>query len=76
MILIFLLYVLPLMVNILGLYYIIKKENGTVKTFLGALPYLVIPGISIVVLAVGIYFTVKDWIENNDKWQDFLNRKL
>jgi UDP-N-acetylmuramyl pentapeptide phosphotransferase/UDP-N-acetylglucosamine-1-phosphate transferase len=76
MIWILLLYVLPLVISVLMAYYIIKKDNGTVKSFLEPLPYLFIPFFNIMIIVVGLFFIVDDWIKNNDKWQDFLNKKL
>ena len=76
MIWILLLYVLPLVVSILGLYYLTKRDEGTMKDFLEPLPYLFIPLFNIVVIIAGIFFIIQDWIRNDDKWQDFLNKKL
>lgn len=76
MICILLLYVLPLVVSMLGLYYLVKRDGGTVKQFLKPLPCLFIPLFNIVAVVAGLFVAVSDWIENDDKWQDFLNRKL
>jgi len=76
MIWILLLYVLPLVANILGLYYIIKRDRGTIKDFVKQLLFLFIPGFNILIMLAGIFFAIEAWIVNNDKLQDFLNRKL
>lgn len=76
MIWILLFYVLPLMVSMLGLYCIIKRDGGSVKEFLEPLPYLFIPLLNIIAVIAGIFFLIEDWIKNDDKWQDFLNKKL
>ena len=76
MIWILLLYVLPLVVSILGAYYVVKRDEGTMKEFLEPLPYLFIPLFNIAVVLIGLFTIVGDWVENDDKWQDFLNRKL
>jgi hypothetical protein len=76
MIWILLLYVLPLVVSILGLYYIVKRDGGTIKEFLEPLPYLFIPLFNIVAVIAGIYFSIEKWIKEDDNWQDFLNKKL
>lgn len=76
MIWILLLYVLPLVVSILGLYYITKREEGTIKQFLEPLPYLFIPLFNIVVILAGAFFLIEEWIKEDDNWQDFLNKKL
>ena len=56
MIWILLLYVLPLVVNILGLYYIVRRDEGTIKQFLEPLPYLFIPLFNIVAVIAGAFF--------------------
>ena len=76
MIWILLLYVLPLVISILGAYYVVKRDGGTIKQFLEPLPYLFIPLFNIAVVLIGLFTIVGDWAENDDKWQDFLNRKL
>lgn len=76
MIWILLLYVLPLVISILELYHITKREEGTMKEFLEPLPFLFVPLLNIVAVIAGIFFIIQDWIRNDDKWQDFLNKKL
>ena len=76
MIWILLLYVLPLVISILGAYYIVKSDGGTMKQFLELLPYFLIPLLNILAMVGGIYFLIEEWIQNNDKWQDFLDKKL
>lgn len=76
MIWILLLYVLPLVVSILGAYYIVKSDGGSMRSFLEPLPYLFFPLFNILTMLAGIFFIIQDWIKNDDKWQDFLNKKL
>ncbi len=76
MIWILLLYVLPLVLSTIVLYFFIKQEEETVKKFLEVLPWLIIPLFNIAVVIAGLFFIVHEWLENDDKWQDFLNRKL
>jgi hypothetical protein len=76
MIWILLLYVLPLVLSILGAYYIVKSDGGSIKDFLEPLPFLLIPLFNIFALIVGLYTMISVWIESDDKWQDFLNKKL
>lgn len=76
MIWILLLYVLPLVISILGAYYVVKRDGGTIKQFLKPLPYLFIPLFNIVAVIIGLFTVISDWIENDNKWQDFLNKKL
>ena len=76
MIWILLLYVLPLVLSTIVAYFWVKQEEETVKKFLEALLWLIIPLFNIVVVLIGLFTIVSDWVENDDKWQDFLNRKL
>jgi len=76
MIWILLLYVLPLVVSILGLYYIVKRDGGTIKDFLEPLPFLLIPLFNILAVLAGSFAIISMWIEEDDNWQDFLNKKL
>lgn len=76
MIWIFLLYVLPLIICLTGAYYFIKEDGGTTKDFLEVIPYLFIPLLNIVAIVAGICVIIQDWLENNDDWQNFLNKKL
>lgn len=73
---ILLLYVLPLVVSIVGAYFLIKKEEGDVKEFLQILPYLAIPLVGIIAVVAGICVLIGDWIENDESIQNFLNKKL
>ena len=76
MIWILLLYVLPLVISILGAYYIVKRDGGTMKQFLEPLPWLFIPLFNIAAMVAGIYFSIEKWIKEDENWQDFLNKKL
>ncbi len=76
MIWILLLYVLPLVVSVLGAYYIVKSDGGSMRSFLEPLPFLFIPVINILFIIAITYFSIKEWIEEDEKWQDFLNKKL
>jgi hypothetical protein len=76
MIWILLLYVLPLIIGVLGAYLVVKRDGGQVKEFLEILPFLLIPILNIAAVGAGILFETEEWIKNDDKWQDFLNKKL
>ena len=76
MIWILLLYVLPLVVSILGAYYVVKSDGGSMRSFLEPLPFLFMPVINILFIIAITYFSIKEWIEEDEKWQDFLNKKL
>jgi hypothetical protein len=76
MIWILLLYVLPLLISIAGVYYFVKQDEGDVKDFLKVLPFLFIPLANIIAVIAGILHIISEWIENSDDWQNFLNKKL
>lgn len=76
MIWIFLLYVLPLIICLAGAYYFIKEDGGAVKEFLEPLPYLFIPLFNIVVIVVGIVISIEKFLQEDESWQNFKNKKL
>jgi hypothetical protein len=76
MIWILLLYVLPLVLSVLGAYFIIKQTDGTVKEFLESLPFLLIPLINIAAVVAGIYFLIEKFLQEDESWQNFKNKKL
>jgi len=76
MICIVLLYVLPLVLDILVLYIIIKQTDGTVKEFLEPLPFCFIPLINIAALVAGGYFLIEEFLQKDESWQNFKNKKL
>jgi hypothetical protein len=76
MIWILLLYVLPLIISLAGAYYFIKQDEGTTKDLLEILPYLFIPLANIILVVMGIISVIGDWLDNDDNWQNFLNKKL
>ncbi len=76
MIWILLLYVLPLVISIVGAYYFVKQRQGDVKEFLEILPWLFTPLANILFIILGIVAIIRDWLKNDDNWQDFLNKKL
>ena len=76
MIWILLLYVLPLVIGTIGAYFMVKRNGGLIKEFLEILPFLLIPILNIIAIVACVFFEIGDWIRNDDKWQDFLNKKL
>jgi hypothetical protein len=76
MIWILLLYVLPLLISILGAYWIAKKDEKTIGDFLEVVPYLLIPLLNILIIIVGIYKIFQEWWDNDEAVQNFKNRKL
>ena len=60
MIWIFLLYVLPLLITIVGGYWFVKKAEGTIKDFIEPLPFLFIPLFNIIAIIAGIYFLIEN----------------
>ena len=76
MIWILLFYVLPLLISIVGVYFLVKREGGTIKEFLEPLPYLLIPLFNILAIVAGIIALIIDFLENDESWQNFKNKKL
>lgn len=76
MIWILLFYVLPLLVSIVGLYYVIKKDGGVMKDFLEPLPYLFIPLFNILAIIAGVAAFITNFLDEDESWQKFKNRKL
>lgn len=76
MIWILLLYVLPLIISIVGAYFFVKQGEGDVKEFLEIFPYLFIPLANILFIALGVVAVILEWLENDETWQNFLNKKL
>ena len=76
MIWILLLYVLPLVLDILGAYLFVKTDGGTVSEFLEVLPWLFIPLFNILALIAGLYILIEKWMKDDESIQNFLNKKL
>jgi len=76
MIWILLLYVLPFIVCCVLGYYMSKTNGETMKDYLNSVLLCLIPLLNIIAVIAGIFFLIEDWIKNDDKWQDFLNKKL
>ena len=76
MIWILLLYVLPLVLSMLVAYFLIKKEGGSVKDFLEPLPYLFIPLLNIAALGAGLVIFIEKFLDEDESWQNFKNKKL
>ena len=76
MIWILLLYVLPLVISVIGAYFTVKKDGGSVMEFLEPLPFLLIPLLNILYVLAFLFFLIQEWIENSESIQNFLNKKL
>jgi hypothetical protein len=76
MIWILLLYVLPLVIDAIGAFFMVKKNGGSVKEFLEILPFLLIPILNIIAVVACIFFEIEEWIKNDEELQNFLNKKL
>ena len=76
MIWILLLYVLPLVLSMLVAYFLIKKEGGSVKDFLEPLPFLFIPIMNIAALGAGLVIFIEKFLQEDESWQNFKNKKL
>ena len=76
MIWILLFYVLPLVLSIIGAYFFVKSDGGSVTEFLQPLPFLLIPLFNILVVLAGLYTLIEKWIKDDESIQNFLNKKL
>jgi len=76
MIWILLFYVLPLVFCLIGVYWMVKKNEGTIKEFLEPLPFCFIPIMNIAALVAGVCFTIKEFLDEDETWQNFKNKKL
>ena len=76
MIWILLLYILPLVISALGAYYIIKKDEGNMGDFLEVLPYLFLPIFNILAIVAGVIALITDFLDEDESWQNFKNKKL
>ena len=54
----------------------VKKDEGDVKDFLEIFPYLFIPLANILFVVGGTVAIILEWLENDETWQNFLNKKL
>jgi hypothetical protein len=57
-------------------YFLIKKEGGSVKDFLEPLPFLFIPIMNIAALGAGLVIFIEKFLEEDESWQNFKNKKL
>lgn len=76
MIWILLLYVLPLVLSIIGTYFFVKRDGGSMIEFLEPLPFLLIPIVNIIAVVVGLYILIQKWMKDDESIQNFLNKKL
>lgn len=76
MIWILLLYVLPLVLSVSVAYLLTKKEGGSVKDFLEPLPFLFIPLMNIAALVAGLFIFIEKFLDEDESWQNFKNKKL
>ena len=76
MIWILLLYVLPLVISIIGAYFFVKSDGGSVTEFLEPLPFLFIPVMNILAVVAGVYLIIEKFLQEDESWQNFKNRKL
>ena len=76
MIWILLLYVLPLVISALGAYFVIKRDEGSMGDFLKVLPYLFLPLFNILAIVAGVIALITDFLDEDESWQNFKNKKL
>jgi len=58
------------------MYFWEKHTKGTIKSFLEIIPYAFIPLMNIVIIGGAIIILIDNWLEKDDNWQNFLNKKL
>ena len=73
---IFLLYVLPLVLDLAIAYFVAKRDEATIQEFLSIVWITLIPLANIVLLLMGGFMLLQEWIENSESIQNFLNKKL
>jgi hypothetical protein len=76
MIWILLLYVLPLLLSVVGVYFLVKRDGGSIKDFLEPLPFLLIPLFNILAIVAGVIALITDFLDEDESWQNFKNKKL
>jgi hypothetical protein len=76
MIWILLLYVLPLLISVVGVYFLVKRDGGSIKDFLEPLPFLLIPLFNILAIVAGVIALITDFLDEDESWQNFKNKKL
>jgi ACR3 family arsenite efflux pump ArsB len=76
MIYVFLFYILPLFIGVIGSYWICKLDGQTMGDFLKIIPYLLVPVLNILAIVAGIVVVLEDWWNNDETLQNFKNRKL
>jgi hypothetical protein len=76
MIWILLLYILPLLITVVGVYFLVKNDKGTVEEFLKPLPYLLIPLFNIIAIIASISILIEEFFQENESWKNFKNKKL
>jgi len=73
---IFLLYVLPLVLDLAIAYFVAKRDKATIKDFLSIVWLVVLPLANILLLLMGGFLLIVEWIENDESIQNFLDKKL
>jgi hypothetical protein len=76
MIWILLFYVLPIVIGVIGAYFMTKQDGGSMRDFLEVLPWLLIPLLNILYVLAGLYVIMAKWIKDGESIQNFLNKKL
>lgn len=71
-----LLYLLPLVLSMVIIYYAMKQEGETVGEFVSMLPVLFIPLVNIGVFLLTIVYFANRSFKFDEKWEDFKNKKL
>jgi hypothetical protein len=54
----------------------VKSDGGNMGDFLEVLPFLFIPGVNIMAVVAGIYILIEKFLQEDESWQNFKNKKL
>ena len=69
-------YILPLIFSLLIVYKHYKIEQGKIKHFIQGAVFCIIPIFNVFVFVAILYLLIHYFVKNNEKVQNFLNKKL
>ena len=69
-------YVLPLIFSSILVYKISKDNKSTIKELIPGLGFCLIPVLNIPVFLTFLFLLIRDFLRDNEKFQNFLNKKL
>ena len=69
-------YVLPLIFSSILVYKISKDNKSTIKELIPGLGFCLIPVLNIPIFLILLFLLIRDFLRDNEKFQNFLNKKL